>query len=61
VQEQTSGEITPINSNSTILTPPLLEYCNKVKENFQNHGSICDDSSPAMQHLIKVVRLHFIT
>ncbi|WVZ01070.1 hypothetical protein V8G54_027139 [Vigna mungo] len=55
VQEQTSGETTPVISNSAILTPPLLENCNKVKEHFQDHSSICDDSSPAMQHLIKVL------
>lgn len=57
VQEQTNGETTPVISNSAILTPPLLENCNKVKEHFEDHSSICDDSSPAMQHLIKVVRI----
>ncbi|CAJ1958731.1 unnamed protein product [Sphenostylis stenocarpa] len=55
VQQQTSGESSPISSSYGILASPLLENCSKVKETFQDHSVNCDDSSPAMQHLIKVL------
>lgn len=32
-----------------------------MEEKFQDHSSNFDDSSPAMQHLIKVVRLKLTT
>ncbi|KAK7334562.1 hypothetical protein VNO80_26322 [Phaseolus coccineus] len=49
-QEETGGETSPVINSSEI-----HENCSKVKENFEDHSSISDDSSPAMQHLIKVL------
>ncbi|KAL2337286.1 hypothetical protein Fmac_011732 [Flemingia macrophylla] len=54
VQQQTSGEITsPVINTSGILSSPMLEKRNEVKENCQDEAVISNDSSPAMQQLIK--------
>ncbi|XP_029128981.1 mediator of RNA polymerase II transcription subunit 15a-like [Cajanus cajan] len=56
VQQQINGEITsPIINTCGILASPLLEKCNEVKENCQDEPIISDDSSTAMQHMIKVL------
>ncbi|RDY02793.1 Mediator of RNA polymerase II transcription subunit 15a, partial [Mucuna pruriens] len=56
VQQQTNGEITSaVISTSEILASPMLGNCNKVKANCQDHVVVSNDSSPAMQHLIKVM------
>ncbi|KAL9321675.1 hypothetical protein ACSQ67_009728 [Phaseolus vulgaris] len=64
-EEQTGGETPPVISSSEIHENfnEIPENCNEihenctkeVKENLEDHSSISDDSSPAMQHLIKVL------